>query len=252
MLDWASFILALIALSTASIFDLKERLVPDWVWLSSYPLAAALLVIQIIYGRLQTFNAAASIAIATGASIAFYFSGLMGAADLFAILLIGIAAPRYPCGLPLLPDPLGVPAFAAICNAAILSLLPPILTFSRNVMCILRGVDPLRGINTGGRLERLLLLMTTRRVSVEELKRGLIYFPAERLVEGRRVPIIFAKAEWDFSGLLSEIEANRSLYEDGVLASPTVPMILYITAGLLLTIAGNIILTAMLSIRAFT
>lgn len=248
MLDWLGFTLALGALFIASIYDLKERLIPDWIWLLSYPPAAALLILQIIYEGLQPLHAAVSLIIAAGISSAFYFLGLMGAADLFAMLLIGVAVPKYPYGLPFRPDPLGTPVFTAACNAALLSAFLPVATLLRNLVSILRGRDPLSSIHVGGRFRRILLLMTTRKISVDELKRGLFYFPAERLVEGRRVPIIFARAEWDFSALLSEIESNRSLYVDGVLASPTVPMILCITVGLSSIIIGNIIFTFMLSI----
>lgn len=246
MLDWAGFILAIGALSLTSIFDLKERLIPDWVWFLIYPPAIILLILQVIYGGLQIINAAVSIIVAAALSSALYFTGLMGAADLLAILLIGVSVPKYPLGLPLLPDPLGVPVFAVACNSALSSIPLPIIILLRNIIDVLRGRDPLSGISVNSKFKRVLLLMTTRKVKLDDLKKGLIYFPAERILDGKRVPIIFAKAEWDFSQTLSEIEENRNLYVDGVLASPTVPMILFITSGLLLSIIGNLILGLML------
>jgi len=241
MLDWAGFAVALTALSAASIFDLKSRLIPDYIWLLSYPPAAILLALQIINGEVQPIHAAVSAAAAAGFSLAFYFAGLIGAADLFAMLLIGVSLPRYPRGLPLLPDPIGMPVFAAVCNTAVSSIPLPIMTLARNIACILRGRDPLSGVNAKSRLERIILLMTTVKVSVDDLKRGLIYFPAERIIDGKRVPMVFVRAEQDLDSIISEIENNRELFVDGVLASPTAPMILYMTAGLALTVLGNII-----------
>ncbi|MEM1977274.1 MAG: prepilin peptidase [Nitrososphaerota archaeon] len=250
MLDWAGFAVALTALSAASAFDLKSRLIPDSIWLLSYPPAAALLALRIIHGDLQPVHAATSVAVAAGLSAAFYFLGLIGAADLLAILLIGVSLPRYPQGLPVIPDPIGIPVFSALCNAAVSSIPIPAMTLAKNVARILSGRDPLSGVNVKGRLERIILLMTAVKVSVEDLKRGLIYFPAERVIDGKRVPMVFVRAEQDLDSIISEIEDNKELFADGVLASPTVPMILCLAAGLALTVLGNIVCCIALSYTA--
>lgn len=239
-LSWMGFALAAAALTYASLLDLRTRLIPDAVWLASYPPAAVLLAAQIILGDVQPVEAALSIGVSTLLAAAFYFSGLMGGADVFALILIGVAVPKYPARLPPTWDPLGIPAFSAVCNGALASILLPAFNLASNLREALRGRDPLRGVAVSGRLEKALLFLSARRVSLDALKRGLHYFPAERLEDGVRKPIFFSRAEWDFSSLLDEFELNRSLYEDGVLASPTVPMIVFFTLGLMLLPLGNI------------
>lgn len=239
-LSWMGLAIASATLTYASLLDLRTRLIPDAVWLASYPPAAILLAIQILSGSIQPVEAALSIGVSTLLAAAFYFSGLMGGADAFALILIGVAVPRYPANLPLTWDPTGIPAFSTVCNGTLTIMILPAFNLASNLHEALRGRDPLRGMAVSGRLEKILLYLIARRVSFNTLKRGLHYFPAERLEDGVRKPILFSRAEWDFSSLLEEFELNRSLYEDGVLASPTIPLIASFTLGLILLPLGNI------------
>jgi prepilin signal peptidase PulO-like enzyme (type II secretory pathway) len=234
-------LIAAAALAYASFLDVKSRLVPDSVWLASFPPVAALLSLSILWGEVPPAMAAFSLGLTAAISATAYFAGLAGGADAIAFMLLGAALPSYPEGLPLLGDPLNQPAFAALCNSLISAAPIPIVNLALNLREAARGRDPLRGIKVRGAAERLLLALSARRVSLDELKKGLRYFPAERLVDGERVPLLFSRAEWDFTSLLSEMEARGSLYEDGVLAAPTLPLIVFLAVGLALTPLGNLI-----------
>jgi hypothetical protein len=234
-------LIAAAALTYASFLDVKLRLVPDSVWLISFPPVAVLLSLSILLGEVPPIMAVFPLVFTAAISATAYFTGLAGGADAIAFMLLGAALPSYPEGLPLLGDPLRQPALAAICNSLVSAAPIPIVNLALNLRETARGRDPLRGIKVRNAAERLLLILSARRVSLDELKRGLRYFPAEKLVGGERVPILFSKAEWDFTSLLSEMEAERSIYKDGVLASPTIPLIVFLAVGLTLTPLGNLI-----------
>jgi len=234
-------LLAATTLAYASFLDVKSRLVPDSVWLISFPPAAAILILSVLRGEVSPAAAAFSLGIMAAISAATYFAGLAGSADAIALMLLGLALPSYPEGLPLLGDPLNQPALAALCNSLISTAPIPLMNLALNLREAAGGRDPLRGISVGSAAERLLLMLSARRVSLDDLKRGLYYFPAERLEGGVRVPLLLPKAEWDFTDLLSEMEARREIYADGVLAAPTLPMIVFLTIGLALTALGNLI-----------
>ena len=211
------------------------------MWLASFPPIAALLSLSVLWGEVPPIMAASSLALMAAISAAAYFTGLAGGADAIAFMLLGAALPSYPEGLPLLGDPLNQPAFAALCNSLLSTAPIPLMNLALNLREAAKGRDPLRGIRVRGAAERLLLMLTARRVGLDDLKRGLYYFPAERLEGGVRVPLLFPRAEWDFTDLLSEMEARREIYADGVLATPTLPMIVFLTIGLALTPLGNLI-----------
>jgi len=240
-LPWARILLTAAALTYASFLDVKSRLVPDSVWLFSFPPIAIFLSLSVLWGEVSLTMIASSLALMAAISAAAYFTGLAGGADAIAFMLLGAALPSYPEGLPLLGDPLNQPAFAALCNSLVSAVPIPLMNLALNLREAAKGRDPLRGIQVRGAAERLLLMLSARRVSLDDLKRGLYYFPAEKIEGGVRVPLLFAKAEWDFTSLLSEMEARRDLYADGVLAMPTLPVIVFLTVGLTLTLLGNLI-----------
>lgn len=244
MLPAFRMITTLSVLAYASILDLKSRLVPDWLWLVGFPLAAALLTPTLVAGLLPSLTPIFSVVFMGLLALGIYLAGLFGGADALALALLGLALPDYPQGFPLLDDPINMPSFTAFSNAMLLAAIIPVSNTALNICELSRGRNPLEGVEVDRAYKRIILLIATRKVSVEDLKRGLHYFPAERPVNGRRVPIIFSKAEWDFTEVLSEIERNADLYSDGVLATPTVPLVLFLTAGLAMSALGNLIFLA--------
>lgn len=89
-------------------------------------------------------------------------------------------------------------------------------------------------------------MATARRIEFEKLKRGIGYFPAEKVVveDGRpvRKPVFFVGAEADTGKMIRALEAYKEFYRDGVLASPTIPMIVFMSLGFALLPIGNLML----------
>ncbi|MBO3809759.1 MAG: prepilin peptidase [Candidatus Brockarchaeota archaeon] len=248
-----AYSLTLAVLAYASYSDLRTREVSDVVWIVGCPVGLALSLFSLSAGSLQAISLALSSAVSACAGFALYKLGLIGGADALALLFIGLTVPAYPEGLPLYADPLGLPFFAVLCNAALLSLTCPVTIFFLNFMDLIRGLMPFRGVEVKNVGDLLILLLTARRISLERLLKGLYYFPAETIEDcgGRpvRVPVYFTRAEANLSEVTAKMVENRQLYSDGVLASPTIPMIVFLTLGLALLPVGNLVFTAIHLLR---
>jgi hypothetical protein len=240
------YLFALTVLAYASYSDVKSREVSDLVWFVGCPVAATLDLVEVLWGELPIVALVISAAASVSLGFLFFRLGLVGGADALALFFTGLALPAYPPGFPLLRDPVSLPVLSVLCNLALCSLVCPVTVFALNVADILRGRNPFRGVEVEGVGGLVVLMFTTRRVSLERLRSGLHYFPAERPAdEGGRVvrrPIRFLGAEADVSAIKDEIAGRSDLYADGVLASPTSPMILFLTFGFALSPVGNILL----------
>lgn len=239
------YFFALAVLAYASYCDLKTREVSDLVWVVSCPVGLALSLSELFMGGVSAVSLAVSAAVSACVGFALYMFGLVGGADVLAFLFLGLTVPAYPEGLPFFTDPLCFPFFAVFCNSVMLSLACPVAVFVLNVADMVRGRNPFKGVEIGGAGDLLILLFTARRVSLDKLLSGLHYYPAERLVNegGRllRIPVHFVGAEADLSEITARMAENRELYGGGVLGSPTIPMIVFLTLGLALLPIGNLV-----------
>ena len=232
---------ALSALGVAAWQDVRKREVDDAIWKLSIPAALSISAGEALFGIIDPILLAASLSLALWLGLLLHRFGLYGGADVKALLLIASAFPSYPLGmiLPVLRF-FPLPLLAAVATGTLLSAAYPISIFISNLMLMIRGDDPLRGIEEENPFRRFLLLMTARRIPIEELKGSLKHFPAEKISANggvpKRKPILFVHAEADVEGMLEELMKHKHLYVDGVLASPTIPMIAFLeTACILLS-----------------
>lgn len=255
----ASFALALAVLAYASHRDLKSREVSDLVWLVGCPVGLALSLAGLLAGKLSPIQLLASISVSACLGATLFLLGLVGGADALAFLFLGLTVPAYPDGFPLFADALtarfSIPVFTVLCNAVLLSLACPLAVFTLNLADLVRGRSPFKGVEVNGAGDLLVLMFTARRVSLERLLSGLHYFPAERLVleggKAARKPAYFVRAEADLTGITAEMAEHRELYAEGVLASPTMPMIVFLTLGLVLALFGNFVMLAVSMLFGF-
>ena len=237
---------ALSALGAAAWQDVRKREVEDAIWKLSIPAALSISAGEAIFGITDPILLAASLSFALCLGLILHRLGLYGGADVKALLLIASAFPSYPPGI-ILPlwrfFPL--PILAAVAAGTLLSAAYPISIFISNLMLRIRGDDPLRGIEEENPFRRFLLLMTVRRIPIEELKGSLKHFPAEKIsVDGgvpKRRSVLFVHAEADVEGMIDELMKHKDLYVDGVLASPTIPMIAFLEAACILLSAFMLI-----------
>jgi len=204
-----------------------------------------LTVIDVIAGWVTLQASIVSIVLSLILGICLVYLGFFGGADAKALLFIALTVPAYPTEFnPLLGDLISIPVLTVFFNSTLLSLICPLTVSALNTADILRGKKLFRGVEVDI-FGKFVLFLTARRVDLGKLEEGLFYFPAETVVEedGKLVrrPLHFVKAEDDTSSLIAALKRNRNLYSDGVLASPTIPFIVFFTFGLALLPLGNLV-----------
>lgn len=229
--------IALPLLLYASACDVATREVPDWIWILGVPACLLLDALALALGTLPLLPFLLSMGVALLLGAGLCLLGFYGGADGRALVLVAAALPTYPSTarflLPILPPLILVFVAATLCSAVY-----PLTILTLNLRDRVQGKRLLHGIHEAHPLKRLLLHVTARRVPLETLKAGLQYFPAETVTVdadgvARRTPLYFLHAEVDLDDLIAPLEAHRDLFHDGVLASPTTPMIVFQTAGFL-------------------
>ena len=245
-LAFSKFLLTLIVLGYASIRDVKAREVSDRVWLVSFPAGLTLTAMEVSTEVLNASDVMISLAIACVLGFTLFYAGFYGGADSKALLFLAVTVPAYTEDFnPVLKSLVPIPVLTVFCNSVLVSLVYPATVLALNLIDLTKGKNPLKDVAFDSVLGKIVLLATARRIELEKLKRGLSYFPAEKVVveDGRpvRKPVYFVGVEADRDGLIKALEKHE-LYGDSVLASPTIPMIVFITLGLALLPIGNLML----------
>lgn len=246
-LSLLQYAFALGVLAYASICDLKTREVSNWVWVLAYPAGFALTLAAVATAALNVETAILSVGISLVLGFVLLYFGFYGGADAKALIFVALTFPTYPTAFnPLLGDTVLPPVLMMFCNSVLLSLIYPLSVFTLNVKDALRGKKMFEGINVTSR-EKVLLLFTARKIDLGKLDKSLAYFPSETVVKQNgkltRKPLHFIKAEADLSPYLATLTENRELYKKGVLATPTMPYLIFFTLALALIPVGNLILS---------
>ncbi len=235
----ARFLIAVLALFYASVKDFSTREVGDWVWLASVPACLLLDGLDLYFGSLSVTAFGASLGVALLMGVALSYLGFFGGADVRALVLVAAALPSYPY-VPefLFARVLFLPIVFVFFSSTILSVFYPLSILVLNLNDLRRGKSLLRGLGVKRWSAKLVLYATVRRVNLSQLHGSLKYLPAEKvqLQEGVpvRKPVYFVHAEADVEELLEKLESYGQLFGEGVLASPTIPMVVLLSVGFLL------------------
>lgn len=241
--------LTLAVLIPSTILDIKTREVPDEFWIVGSILGLAMSIVEVLTSELPVLSLIVSITIGSMLGLALFYMGFFGGADSKALMFLSLTLPRYPNWLRHITPSTSIPVLTIFNNSLILSLCYPLAILTLNLADIARGRKPFKGLRIKGPISMAILLLTARRVPLDTLKRKVGYYPAERPIEVNgnivRQPTYLIKAEVDKEELMKELEPYiaRGLYSDGVLATPTIPFITFITAGFMLIPVGDLILT---------
>jgi preflagellin peptidase FlaK len=250
----AKILLTTLFLLYASLCDYKTREVSNTVWLLLAPPAFALTTIELLFYEdlQQMISYGVCFGLTATFSTILFYSGGFGGADAKALMCLALALPFY-------PEKLFTPLFGA--PSPISRLFFPMTVFSNAVSLAAAAAIYLLCLNifsrwrTGKRLfegyenasfgKKILVLLTGYRVSIENLKDKWHVYPMEDLEENtlKRKLVVVPKDEGRdaiVQRLAKAVEEGK--IENCVWATPGLPMLIFITAGLILAlIMGDIV-----------
>jgi len=254
-LSLARVVLSIAFLAYASWSDLKTREVDNYVWVYFAPIAVLLTLVQFVLfppvtNTIQSLlYYAISFAITSVFSIVLFYAGAFGGADAKALMCIALIMP-FP---PQLFEPL----------SGFVSFIFPITVFSNGVILAALSIfySLIRNLWWRGRIDRrlfdgyeneslgrkLLVVLSGYKVSFAKLKASFLYpledlkFEEDGTIKKRL--LIFPKDESreEILDRMTRAE-NEGKLQNMIWATPGLPMLVFITAGLILAwTVGDII-----------
>jgi len=248
LLSWGSFIFGLCVLGFVSVLDFKTRRVSNWVWVFAYPIGCAMTLAGIALDLVGASVVLVSLGGTLFLGLVLVCSGFYGSADVKALIFIGLTTPTVPVTVEFA---LGVSALPVVlvvfCNSALLSLIWPISIFILNLKDLLKREPMFEGITLTIR-QKILLLFTARLIPIDKFGE-LGYFPAETVVvvvqdkehKPTRKLLRLVKAETDLEKYQYTLKKYSTLYPNGVLASPTIPTMVFFTLALAIAPLGHLV-----------
>lgn len=234
----------------ASWSDYKTREVSNSVWMLYAPLALVLTSAE--FFLYEDFSTLLLYGICFGLtaifSVILFYSGGFGGADAKALMSLALALPFYPQNLltPILgkPSPIAERFFpiTVFSNSVLLAAATAVYLLLRNVLWHKKNRVKLfeehRDESWG---KKILVLITGYKVSVNRLKEKWHLYPLEDIEENesgiRRKLVVIPKDE-ERNSIVERLAKNVDIgkIQDKVWATPGLPMLIFITAGLIVAL----------------
>ncbi len=251
ILDAARVLLCLSFFVYASWSDWKRREVSNKVWAVLAPLAFSLTAIEyVFFVPVFLFYFALSFSITSILSIILFYVGAFGGADAKALMCLALAIPYYPTYLlsgsgflsPIFP-------LTVFSNGVFLAALSVLYALLRNYLWKLRtGAKLFEGFENESVWRKILVLVTGYKVESATLAKNEYVFPLEDITfkdtgEEERRLLTFPKYE-NREAIVDRIlsEGSKGMLQNGVWVTPGLPLLIFITAGLIIALLfGDII-----------
>jgi len=235
----------------ASWSDWKSREVSNWVWVFLAPLAFALTTIEyVFFAHSLLFYYVFSFAITSTLAVALFYAGAFGGADAKALMCLALALPYYPVYLsftsafysPIFP----ITVFG---NAVLLAALTVFYALFRNLLWKLtKGKKLFAGFENESFWKKIVAVATGYKADLKSLEKNTHTYPLEDIVmketgENERRLLAFPKDESREAIVARIVSAGREgKTQDGVWVTPGLPLLIFITAGLIIALVfGDII-----------
>ena len=215
-------LLAIVMLSIASTIDVWKREINDVLWIGFGAVAIVLIFFEPdLIGALKGIGISLII---VPIALVIWRLGIFGGADALGLIVLAALAPQVS-----LSENLITP-FTTLTNAALLSVIPVFTNVIRNIMALLNHKNIFEGFEETRSKKVLAIFLGYR---AKNPKYG---FPIETMVGIRK--------KLDFS--LKHAEKTEFCNKPDTWITPTIPYILYITAGFAIQlIFGDVILNAL-------
>jgi preflagellin peptidase FlaK len=255
ILEGARVSLCLSLLIYASWSDYKTREVSNSVWILFAPLAFALTFVDLyLYESSDLFRYGISFGLTVAFAMILFYTGAFGGADAKALICVALALPFYPRNLltPLFGEsPISQVffPFTIFANSVLLAATTAVYMLLHNVFWHKKtGREIFEGEQKKESLgKKILILLTGYKVSLSKLKQKWHVYPMEDVEETdgelRRKLVIIPKdedREAIVGRLTKAVEAGK--IQDMIWATPGLPMLIFITAGLIIALLfGDIV-----------
>jgi preflagellin peptidase FlaK len=259
ILDVARILLCLSFMIYASWSDYKTREVSNKVWVILGPLALALTGFQFLFFSsnpvqlLQSY--VLSFAVTSVLAIAVFYAGGFGGADAKALMCIALALPVYPSNLLSQTSDFVSPLFSItiFTNGVLLAALSVFYALFRNLVWKINNREGVfEGLETESLGHKISALFSGYKIKFSKLENGHMY-PLEDVEvddegEAERKLIVFPKDE-ERDEIIARIRENikEENLEGGVWATPGLPLLIFITAGMIIALAFGDIIWILLS-----
>lgn len=249
ILDIARTALALFFLFYASWIDYKTREVSNSVWILFAPPAFALTFIELLLYEASSIPFyGVCIGLTAAFAIILFYSGGFGGADAKALMCLALA-------LPFCPENLAKPLFGVspisqtlfpitvFSNSVLLAATTAIYMLLRNIFWRQKTSKKLfeQGLEDESLGRKLLVLITGYKFHISKLKEKWHLYPLEDVEnvenELKRKLIVLPRDEGRnaiVKRLVRAVEAGK--IQDMVWATPGLPMLIFITAGLIIAL----------------
>jgi preflagellin peptidase FlaK len=257
ILETTRVVISLIFLFYASWSDYKTREVSNKVWIFYAPVAFVLLIGDILFFEPSKF---VSFGICLGLTVAFslllFYSGMFGGADSKALMCIAIALPFFPQTsiTPLIKQgisPISQHVFplTILSNAVLFAAFIVVCMLARNIYSAKKTRKHLfeGALSKESVGKKILVLLTGYKMPISKLEEKWHIYPLEDFEksgeqETRKLVIVPREEGRDaiVKHLSTAVEEGK--ITDGVWATPGLPMLIFITAGLMIALVlGDIV-----------
>jgi len=262
LLDGSRILISLIFLVYASWSDFKTREVSNKVWVIFAPLTLALTSLQFfVFSPQSLYVFGLSFVITSVLSVTLFYAGAFGGADAKALICLSLALPSHPTYLLQPSFSLLSPLFpiSVFCNAVILAALSVFYVLLRNYVWKRRtGKRLFEGFEKEPIGRKILTVLSGYKAKVVELEKKGFLYPLEdiRVVEtgkSERKLIVIPKYEKKKEIVKRILKASREgKLQTDVWVTPGLPMLVFITAGLILALVfGDIVWILLGSLLGF-
>ena len=251
-------LMSLIILAYASWSDLRKREVSNKVWAIFAPLAVVSTSLQFfLFSPESLYGFALSFVITSALSITLFYAGAFGGADAKALICLSLALPSYPTYLLRSSFILLSPLFpiSVFCNAVLLAAFSAFYVLLRNYLWKRKTGEKLfEGFEGMSFTRKILTAVSGYKVRVVELEKNEFLYPLEDIQvtesgENERKLIVMPKDEEREEIVERILEASHEgEVQSEVWVTPGLPMLVFITAGLILALVFGDIIWIVLSL----
>jgi preflagellin peptidase FlaK len=241
----------------ASWSDYKSREVSDKVWIILGPLSLALTLTELLlYYQSQLVSYGICFGLTSVFSIVLFYIGGFGGADAKALMCLALALPFYPENLFMpaagQPSPISRSFFpiTVFSNSVLFAAFTAVALFIYNVLWRARKKEPLfegdlKNESVG---RKITVMITGYKASFTKLKEKWHIYPMEDIEEtpekGFKRKLVLLPKDESRDKIVQRLETaiNTGNIKDKVWATPGLPMLIFVTAGLIVALLlGDIV-----------